>query len=108
MAHDLTEPILLTAICKFAEDLLECDEILEKKKNMQPYFDVMDNFKQLIPYLGKEKYPLMLEMTRKYHNSTRVDQFRGNEAGEKEDTQLTHKKQDQGDETMDDEGDNLA
>jgi len=39
MNRKLTDVILLTAVCKFAEDLLECPEIRDCKENMQPYYD---------------------------------------------------------------------
>ena len=60
MSHPKTDPILLTAVCKFALDLFECDELRYNKEFMKPYFRKMLNMKYMVPYLGGERYPDLL------------------------------------------------
>lgn len=60
MSHDITDPILLTAICTFARDLFECPEIRYNADLMQPFYSRMQNMKYLMPYLGFDRYPDLL------------------------------------------------
>jgi len=69
MSHSKTDPILLTAVCKFALDLFECDELRYNKQFMQPYFSKMLNMKYLVPYMGGERYPDLLQMSQRYHDA---------------------------------------
>ena len=94
MSHDYTDPILLTAVCTFALDLFECDELRTNQDVMQPYYDEMQSMMHLIPYMGFEKYPQLLQMTRKYHNINQPSK-RVNEAGSREEEQITHLDQNQ-------------
>ena len=69
MSHSKTDPILLTSVCTFALDLFECRELRYCKKRMQPYFDKMVNMKYMIPYMGLERYPDLLQMSQRYHDA---------------------------------------
>jgi hypothetical protein len=61
--HELTDPILLTAICTFALDLFECEDILNDEENMEPFYHDLKNMQELIPYLGFDKYWDLKEMS---------------------------------------------
>jgi len=67
MGHPKTDPILLTAICTFAYDVFECDEIMVDEARMSPYQRAIQNLNFMIPYLGFARYPDLLQMTRRYH-----------------------------------------
>ena len=69
MSHERTDPILLTAVCKFANDILEYPAIRDDVEEMRPYHERMQSLKYMIPYLGFEKYPDLLEMTQRYHKA---------------------------------------
>jgi hypothetical protein len=92
MAHDYTDPILLTAVCTFAYDLYESEEINGDKEMMEPYANEMKALAELVPYMGFEKYPKLLEMTRKYHNMSYQSNkpIKFTEAGSREEEQMTH------------------
>ena len=68
MSHSKTDPILLTAVCKFALDLFECDELRYNQQFMQKYFSKMALMKYLVPYMGGERYPDLLQMSDRYHD----------------------------------------
>lgn len=70
MRHPQTDPILLTAICTFALDLFRCEELRTSALEMAPYYEKMSNMKYMIPYLGFEMYPKLLQMTRRYHQAS--------------------------------------
>lgn len=53
---DKVDPILLEAVCTFALDLFECDNIKTDEVYSRPFFEALDNFKTLLPFLGGEKY----------------------------------------------------
>ena len=38
MSHEKTDPLLLIAICRFALDLFETDEVKFNEKTMQPFY----------------------------------------------------------------------
>lgn len=61
----------------------------------------------MLPYLGRDMYPKLLEMTRRYHKAENPEQ-KINEAGNKEETQLTHKEMEMNDDTLDEDGDKNA
>lgn len=69
MSHEITDPLLLTAICTFALDLFECDELKYNEEFMMPFHAKISDMKHLIPYLGFEKYYPLLEMTKIYHGA---------------------------------------
>jgi len=52
-----TDPILLTACCTFAYNLLEYNNIRLFKDDMEKYSDKMNNLVYMIPYLGFNMYP---------------------------------------------------
>jgi hypothetical protein len=52
-----TDPILLTACCTFAYDLLECANIRMFQDEMEPYSEKMNNLVYMVPYLGFNMYP---------------------------------------------------
>ena len=56
MAHELTDPVLLTAVCTFALDMFECEDILNNEEIMNPFFIELKSMQELIPYLGGDKY----------------------------------------------------
>jgi hypothetical protein len=68
MGHPKTDPILLTAICTFAYDVFECEEIMDDEVKMSPYQQAIQNLNFMIPYLGFERYPDLLQMTKRYHS----------------------------------------
>ena len=68
MGHPKTDPILLTAICTFAYDVFECEEIMDDEERMSPYQQAIQNLNFMIPYLGFERYPDLLQMTKRYHS----------------------------------------
>lgn len=70
MRHPQTDPILLTAICTFALDLFQCEELRFHALVMEPFYEKMSNMKYMIPYLGFEMYPKLLQMTRRYHQAS--------------------------------------
>lgn len=70
MRHPKTDPILLTAICTFALDLFECDELRWDATVMEPFYEKMSNMKYMIPYLGFDMYNELLMMTRRYHQAS--------------------------------------
>ena len=67
MRNQKTDPIVLTAVCKFAKDVLECKEVLKSKETFQPYYDMMSEMRYIIPFLGKELYFPLVKSTRRYH-----------------------------------------
>ena len=67
MGHDFTDPILLTAVCKFAKDLFETEDIRCNEEAMKPFSDKIQSLNQVIPYLGGEKYFDLLEMCKVYN-----------------------------------------
>ena len=69
MSHKKTDPILLKAICTFALDLFESDELRYDAERMEPFHKQMADMKMLIPYLGMERYPDLLAMTGRYHDA---------------------------------------
>jgi len=50
------DPILLEAVCTFALDLFETDNIMNDEEYSRPFFESLDNFKTLLPFLGGDKY----------------------------------------------------
>ena len=42
-SHELTDPVLLTAICTFALDLFECKDIVTDEDEMAPFYDELKN-----------------------------------------------------------------
>jgi hypothetical protein len=69
MSHQRTDPILLTAICKFALNLFKCQELKTDSDYMAPILDKISNMSYLIPYLGGGMYNELLLMTNRYHYS---------------------------------------
>jgi hypothetical protein len=67
MSHDRTDPILLTAICTFAYDVFECEEIMADEDRMSRYQRAIQNLNCMIPYLGFGSYRYLLSETKKYH-----------------------------------------
>jgi hypothetical protein len=67
MSHPITDPILLTAICTFALDLFECDELRFDQQMMEPFHKNLSDMKYLIPYLGFGNYLSMMESSKRYH-----------------------------------------
>ncbi len=53
---DKVDPILLEAVCTFALDLFESDNIINDEEYSRPFFEALDNFKTLLPFLGGDKY----------------------------------------------------
>ena len=102
MNHERTDPILLTAICTFALDLFECDDLRQNGDFMKPWSDRMNNLKEMIPYLGGEKYQDLLVMTRQYQKGDQVGS-KMTESGAFELTQITHKPPEQDDKSIDEE-----
>ena len=70
MGHESTDPILLTAVCTFAFDVFENKLIREDELLMVPFAKACKNMVGLMPYLGGEKYPALLERTREYHRAS--------------------------------------
>ena len=48
MSHPKTDPILLTAVCTFAYDVFECEEIMADEERMMPFYKVISNLKFMI------------------------------------------------------------
>ena len=107
MGNEITDPILLTSVCKFTRDLLENNVIKNSSDKMEPYHIRMKNLKMMIPYLGFEKYPLLLEMTRRYHKAENPEPKMTN-SGHEEEAMLTHIQQEKNDDTLDEDGDEQA
>lgn len=55
-----TDPILLTAVCTFAKDLLETYEIRYDRERMEPFAKKMKDLMFVVPYLGFKKYAKLL------------------------------------------------
>jgi hypothetical protein len=66
MSHELTDPVLLTAITTFSLDLFECKDIINNEDYMTPFYNEIKNMEELIPYLGFDKYWDLKEMSKKY------------------------------------------
>lgn len=69
MSHKKTDPILLTAICTFALDLFETEELRVNQDIMEPFYNCISDLNYMIPYLGFDSYFDLLQMTRGYHNA---------------------------------------
>lgn len=67
MSHERTDPLLLTAICRFALDLFQTNEVRLNAAFMENFFQGIASMKQILPYLGFDKYPDLLQMAKKYH-----------------------------------------
>ena len=78
--HDSTDPILLTAICRMALDLFETEELINNENIMEPFQKAIGNMRQLVPYLGFDKYPELMLLTKKYNPSS-ANQIRGDDEG---------------------------
>ena len=60
----VTDPKLLTAVCQFAYDLFENENICSSREKMKPFCAEINSLVELIPYLGGYKYPLLLQKSR--------------------------------------------
>ena len=67
MGHDNTDPILLTAVCTFALDLFQTEDLKYHEEFMEPFSEKIQSLNQMIPYLGGEKYFDLLEMCKTYN-----------------------------------------
>lgn len=47
-----TDPYLLTAICTFAYDLMENEDVCFSEEVMRPFYENMADLKYLVPYIG--------------------------------------------------------
>lgn len=68
LGHQKTDPILLTAICTFAIDLFECDELRYDEENMREFSNTIRDLQHLLPYLGFDMYDELLAMTGRYYS----------------------------------------
>jgi hypothetical protein len=79
LKHYKTDPVLLTALCKFAKAFFSCEEIKTNRSVLEEKVTKTQNFIQLVPYLGLKKYEEVLKMARFYHanpsDSDKVVQF---------------------------------
>lgn len=50
------DPILLTAVCTISSDIFESDTMVSDEENMLPYYEHLNNFRELLPYIGGTKY----------------------------------------------------
>mmetsp|Transcript_7293 Transcript_7293/g.5585 ORF Transcript_7293/g.5585 Transcript_7293/m.5585 type:complete len:232 (+) Transcript_7293:161-856(+) len=69
-SHHLTDPILLTAIVKFARQLFSRDEMRTNQHLLDPKLKKMQNLVELVPYLGLKKYEDVLKMSRRYFDQS--------------------------------------
>lgn len=67
MSHEKTDPILLTAICRFALFLFKTDEVRLDEKFMEPFYRGTASLRLMIPYLGFERYFDLVASGRRYH-----------------------------------------
>lgn len=67
MSHRKTDPILLTAICKFCLNLFNVKEIRYDQDRMIKFQKQIKNLVEIMPYLGMAKYPDLLAMSKRYH-----------------------------------------
>ena len=67
MSHEKTDPILLTSICRFALQLFKTDEVRLDEKFMEPFYRGTASLRQMIPYLGFDRYFDLIASARKYH-----------------------------------------
>jgi hypothetical protein len=67
MSHQKTDPILLSAVCRFALHFFKTEEVRKDPSFMEPFFIATSSMRQLVPYLGFEKYGDLISMTEKYH-----------------------------------------
>lgn len=79
----------MTAICTFALDLFETEEVASDAEYMEPFYIGTASMVELLPYLGNEKYPDLLAMTRKYHNAA-GNSKKVSDSGTSEAEQSTH------------------
>ena len=70
MSHDRHEIILLTAVCTFALDLFECVELRDDPVFMEPFAEMTGYLTHIMPYLGFEYYPRLLEQAQFYHDNS--------------------------------------
>ena len=56
--------ILLTAVTQFCYDVFENEMLIKDKRFMQPFYDKIDHMKELLPYIGMDKYPELIKRTR--------------------------------------------
>lgn len=81
MTHEKTDPILLTAICRFALDLFETEEVRTNEKFMEPFYRGTASLRLMIPYLGFDRYPDLVMMTKKYHSIQNRGKASGDSGG---------------------------
>ena len=67
LKHYKTDPVLLTALCKFAKAFFSCEEIKNNSALMFAKVDKISSLTQLVPYLGLKKYEDLLKMARRYN-----------------------------------------
>lgn len=67
MGHAETDPILLTAVCTFALDVFETDEVKDDAIFCDRFYQGTKSMVELMPYLGFYKYPGLMERCAKYH-----------------------------------------
>ena len=100
--QELTDPLVLTAICTFTIDLFESPEIKNSTKEMEPYANELENMEHLVPYLGGDKYQALLQMTRRYYDDERTVQ-KVTDSGAIGETQITHRIENESNKSIDSE-----
>jgi len=73
LKHYKTDPVLLTALCKFAKSYFSCEEIKNNSKLMFAKVDKMSSLTQLVPYLGLKKYEDLLKMAKRYNTTSQEE-----------------------------------
>ena len=68
LTHNMTDPILLTAITYLAEKVLNIAEVNQNPEILADKVNRMQSCEGLLPYLGGEKYKELLKNTAKYNN----------------------------------------
>lgn len=61
-----TDPKLLTAVCQFCYDVLEHPDVIRDGARLKKFLEPLGMMKQLLPYLGGEKYPELLKAASEY------------------------------------------
>lgn len=72
MSHPKTDPVLLTAICSFTLNLLQCEEIKKYKEVMLPFYEKLSNLRFMLPYMGDEMLGELLQMTKVYYDAEKT------------------------------------
>jgi len=67
-AHHMTDPVLLSAICRFAKRLFKVDREKMPQGLMESCLKQMHNCVELVPYLGLKKYEEVIKLAEGYQD----------------------------------------